>query len=77
MLWRAQWEAYCNVFELANVDATKQVQVLTLCLSRETVSVVHNLGLSEAQMRDVAEIIEAMRRYVNGHLNETVYIFNF
>ena len=54
--WRAQREAYRSLSELANVDATKQVQVLTLCLSRETLSVVHNLGLSEAQMRDAAEI---------------------
>ena len=76
-VWRAQWETYCSLSGLANVDATKQVQVLTLCLSREMLSVVHNLGLSKAQMRDAAEIIEAMRRYVDGHLNETVERHNF
>ena len=75
--WRAQWEAYRSLSGLANVDAMKQVQVLMLCLSKETLSVVHNLGLSEAQMRDAAEIIEAMQRYVDGHLNETVERHNF
>ena len=75
--WRAQWEAYRSLSGLANVDAMKQVQVLMLCLSRERLSVVHHLGLSEAQMKDVGEIIEAMRRYVDGHLNETVERRNF
>ena len=28
-------------------------------------------------MRDAAEIIEAMRRYIDGHLNETVERHNF
>ena len=28
----------------------KQVKALTLCLSRETLAIVHNLGLSEAQI---------------------------
>ena len=75
--WRMQWEAYRNLSGLANVDATKQVQVLTLCLSRDTLAVVQNLGLSNAQMKDVTEIIVAMRRYVDGHVNETMERRNF
>lgn len=75
--WRTQWEAYRNLSGLANVDATKQVQVLTLCLSRDTLAVVQNLGLSNAQMQDVTEIITSMQRYVDGHVNETVECRNF
>ena len=59
-----QWEAYRNLSGLAKIDPAKQVQVLTLCLSRETIAVVHNLGLSDEQMKDVAQIITAMRRRV-------------
>ena len=72
-----QWEAYRNLSGLAKIDPAKQVQVLTLCLSRETIAVVHNLGLSDEQMKDVAQIITAMRRYVDGHVNETVERRNF
>ena len=56
---------------------TKQVKALTLCLSRETLAIVQNLGLTEDQMKDSAEIIEAMQRYVDGHINETVERRNF
>ena len=50
----------------------KQVKALTLCLSRETLAVVHNLGLSEGQMKKPSAIIEAMQKYVDGHINETM-----
>ena len=40
-------------------------------LSRDTLTIVHNLGLSKAQMKDTTAIIEAMQTYVNSHINET------
>lgn len=39
--WKRQWQAY---FSLSGLDAqppTKQIQALTLCFSRETVSIVN------------------------------------
>ena len=50
----------------------KQVKALTLCFSSETLAIVQNLGLTEDQMKDTGEIIDAMQRYVDGHTNETV-----
>ena len=70
--WRAQWDSYCFLSGLVEEDTAKQVKPLTLCLSRETLAVVHNLGLSEAQMKKPAVIIEAMQKYVDGHINETM-----
>ena len=58
--WRTQWESYCFLSGLAEEDATKQVKALTLCLSRETLGIVYNLGLSEAQMKKTSAIIDAM-----------------
>ena len=52
--------------------AAKQVQALTLCLSCETVTIVENLGLSDDQRGNVAEIVAAIQRYVEGHINESV-----
>ena len=50
----------------------KQVKALTLCLSRETLVIVYNLGLSESQMKKPSVFIEAMQRYVDRHINETM-----
>ena len=45
--WRTQWNCYSSLSGLVNEDATKQVKALTLCLSRETLAIIHNLGLRE------------------------------
>ena len=44
--WRSQWDAYLSLSGLESQDQAKQVQALTLCFSRETVTIVDNLGLS-------------------------------
>ena len=75
--WRTQWESYCFLSGLVDEDAAKQVKALTLYLSRETLGIVYNLGLSEAQIRKTSTIIDAMQRYVDGHVNETAERHNF
>ena len=52
--------------------AEKQVQVLTLSFSRETLTIVENLGLTDAQRKSAKEIITAIEAYVNGQINESV-----
>ena len=51
--WKAQWDAYVSLSGLADEDAQKQVQALRLCFSRETLSIVQNLGLTEATVREL------------------------
>jgi len=75
--WLLQWQSYCNLSELAGQEASKQVEALSLCFSRETLSIVQNLGLTTEQRNNVMQIIEALQRYVDGHLNETVERRNF
>ena len=67
--WKLQWDSYISP-GLAGEDAQKQVQALTLCFSRETLSIVQNLGLTEEESRNVESITRA--GYVEGHVNETV-----
>ena len=71
-VWKSQWEAYLNLSGLDTQEATKQVQALTQCFSHETVTIVENLGLSNMQRNRVAEIVAAIQRYVEGHINESV-----
>ena len=70
--WKSQWQAYLSLSGLAEQDAAKQVQALTLCFSRETVTIVENLGLSDHQRGDVTAVVSAIQRYVEGHINESV-----
>ena len=70
--WKSQWEAYLSLSGLGTQDPIKQVQALTLCFSRETVTVVENLGLSDAQRGSATEIVAAIQRYVEGQINESV-----
>ena len=75
--WKSQWQAYFSLSGLENQSTTKQVQALTLCFSRETVTIVNNLGLTEEQRSRANDIITAIERYVQGQINESVERRNF
>ncbi len=72
LAWQQQWLAYRELSGLGNESAAKQVQALKLCFSRETLTVVDNLGLTDAQKNDQALIIAAMKQHVEGQINETI-----
>ena len=69
--------AYLSLSGLDKQSSAKQVQALTLCLSRETLTVVDNLGLTAAQRGNAGHVIDAMTRYVDGQVNESVERRNF
>ena len=75
--WKVQWEAYFSLSGLDSQSNAKQVQALTLCFSRETVTSVDNLGLTTEQRGKATEIIAAIERYVQGQINESVERCNF
>ncbi len=45
--WEKQWTRYKDCTGLHRESRAKQAKVLMLCLSRETVCTVSNLGLSD------------------------------
>ena len=53
------------------------MEALSLCFPRETIGIVQNLGLTDAERKDVSAIIDMLQRYVDGYLNETVERQNF
>ena len=75
--WRSQWDVYLNLSGLIDEPAAKQVQALTLCFARETLTIVDNLGLSADQRGSVKETVSAIQRYVQGQVNESVERRNF
>ena len=62
--WKLQWDSYLSLSGLAGESAAKQVQALTLCFSRDTLSIVQNLGLTEEEKGSVDSIIGAMKHYI-------------
>ena len=54
------------------MSAETKVLVLTLCLSRETLAVVNNLGLTEEQKQDADTIITAIKCHIDRQRNESV-----
>ena len=66
-----------NLSGLADELDEKKVQALTLCFSCETLSIVQNLGLSNDEMKNAAIIIAAIKKYIDGHVNESVECRNF
>ena len=62
---------------LADQPQSKQVQALTPCFSRETVTIVDNLGLTVADWGDAGKIVNAIQSYVAGQINESVEHRNF
>ena len=75
--WRTQWDSYDSLSGLSAESADKQVQALMLCFSRETLTIVENLGLTPEQRKDGETIISAIKSYVDGHINESVERRNF
>ena len=58
--WKTQCEAYLNLSGLDKQAQTKQIQALMLCLSRETLAIVENLGLSNTQRGSAKEMVKAI-----------------
>ena len=70
--WKTQWTSYVSLSGLTDEPAATKVQALTLCFSRETLTIVDNLGLTPEQKSDVNAIIAAIKRHVDGHINESM-----
>ena len=61
-----------NAQDWGQENTQKQAMALLLCLSKETIKVVENLGLSDAQMKDSGVILDALETHIRGQVNETV-----
>ena len=72
--WRSQRESYMSLSGLSEESDAKKVQALN---PRETLSIVQNLGLSDEGRANVTAIIGAIKKYIDGDINESVKQGNF
>ena len=75
--WNDQWQAYRTLSGLSSEEATTQANVLRLCFTRDTLTTVNNLGLTEGQKNDPVAIVQALKHHVEGQINITVERRNF
>ena len=72
LAWEKQWNSYMTLSGLAGADAAIKVHALQYCMSRDTLTIVDNLGLTDTQRADQAQIIAALKQYVLGRVNKMV-----
>lgn len=77
LAWKTQWDAYVSLSGLDKEPESKQIKALTVCFSRETLTIVDNLGLTQADRAKAKPTIETMQRYTEGHINKLVKRRNF
>ena len=70
--WKTQRTSYLSLSGLAGESAGTKVQALTLCFSRETLTIVDNLSPTPEQKHDVDAIITAIKRHIDGLVNESM-----
>ena len=75
--WLEEWSAYHAVSGLSDQEAETQYHVLRLAFSRDTATVIDNLGLPNEDRKKVDKIIEALKTHMQGAVNETVERRNF
>ena len=69
--WKTQWGSYVSLSGLTNESVATKVQALTLCFFCETLTIVDNLGLTTEQKGHINAIIAAIKRHIDGHVNES------
>ena len=75
--WVTTWEAYRCLSGLGAEPAQTQVDALELCLTSGSLRILRNLGLTAEQLADAAVIVEQLKKYARGQLNESVERRNF
>ena len=61
LAWEKQWNSYMTLSGLADSANDIKVHALQFCMSRETLTIVENLGLTDAQRADQAQIIAGLK----------------
>ena len=77
LAWEKQWNSYLTLLGLAESSPAMKIHPLQFCLSRETLTIVKNLGLTDAQKADQVQIVTDNFRSVQGRINENVERRNF
>ena len=68
-LWQHRWEDFVQLTDLQNKDPVFQMAVFRSCVMDETLKVVMNLHIPEADRNKPEEIIKALRIHARGQVS--------
>jgi len=72
--WKLKYESFTRMSGLTGAEATEQdrVDFLYQCLTDESLTIVMNMGLTDAEMANAATVVTKIESYVDGRVNTTV-----
>ena len=72
--WKRKYESFTRMSGLTGNEATAQdrVDFLDQCLTDESLTIVMNMGMTDAERADAATVVEKIEAYVDGRVNTTV-----
>ena len=70
--WSESWESYMRLSGLQDEQPATKVDALKQCLTRGSLRIMNNLGLTATQLADVTQIVDAFKTYAQGQINESV-----
>ena len=72
--WKRKYESFTRMSGLTGDEATEQdrVDFLDQCLTDESLTIVMNMGLTDAEMANTATVVTKIETYVDGRVNTTV-----
>ena len=78
MAWEERWEDYVIVTKLTDESAEYQSSTLRYMLSEETRKIYETFGLNEADKKNPKAIIDKLKEFAKGTVNESMErsIFN-
>ena len=77
-VWIEKWNDYVLITELGNKTPEYQAATLRYAFSEETRNIYESLGLNDDEKKDTATIINKMKTFAKGIVNEKMerHVFN-
>ena len=71
-VWREYWEDYTLLVGLQDAAQNIQLAALKNCMTPETRRVLRNLDLTDEQRKDPAAVLDALKHFAVGQVNEVI-----
>ena len=71
-VWKERWEDHLLLSGIGSMELRRQMAALRACLSDDTLRIVRNMDLEEANKNDITVVLERLEDYAIGQVNEVL-----
>ena len=68
-VWKERWEDHLLLSGIGAMEPRRQMAALRACLSDDTLRIVRNMDLEEANKNDITVVLERLEDYAIGQEN--------